>query len=272
MKIFVFILVTSSCVESSQAAPTHLKDDVCQKMWDNAENNLLLPGELAVNTGNYPNALFMLVKGGGSRGEKKLQSPVFTTFHDLLVDYQAAPYNFEQQHVKNFISAVTQPSGPVEAAFNYLKTQKKALPYGVNTLTKFGEVLKKMWFLYSHGFKHVFVGNERTYDFNGFHNWYQFYTEEPNFLRGFSFTWRGLQKGAPSSMFVGTSPAFDLALFTTCFLQGRGDGGGGYPYDRATTNCMCEINVPGIGKSKVKVTTVENKFGEVVSAYPTDVY
>ena len=61
----------------------YLGGHVCQNIWDSAKNNLLLPGELAVNEGNYQKALFMLVKGGGSRGDQKLQSDVFTSFHGI---------------------------------------------------------------------------------------------------------------------------------------------------------------------------------------------
>lgn len=87
------------------------------------------------------------------------------------------------------------------------------------------------------------------------------------------FTWRGAKKANPSSMFVGTSPAFDLALFTTCFLKGRGAGGGGFPMGQPiSTYCQCDIDTPGIGTSRVEVTTVENSNGKVVTAYPTAVY
>lgn len=86
------------------------------------------------------------------------------------------------------------------------------------------------------------------------------------------FTWRGAKKANPSSMFVGTSPAFDLALFTTCFLKGRGDDGGGFPNGPPiSTYCQCDIDTPGIGTSRVEVTTVENSNGKVVTAYPTAV-
>lgn len=290
MKIFVFILLTSPYVARS----LYLGGHVCQNIWDSAKNNLLLPGELAVNEGNYQKALFMLVKGGGSRGDQKLQSDVFTSFHDLLVDFQAPPLRFDQHHINAFITAVTQPGGPGEAAFNYLKTQANALPHGVTTtMPQFRHLLKQMWFSNSHGFKHVFIGNKfpASNEYNGFHNWYQFYTEEvrgktgiiclpnveankrPYFLSDLLFTWRGAKKANPSSMFVGTSPAFDLALFTTCFLKGRGAGRWHFPMGRPiSTYCQCDIDTPGIGTSRVEVTTVENSYGKVVTAYPTAVY
>ena len=39
---------------------------------------------------------------------------------DLLVDYQANPPAPTQQHINDFLNDITQPGGPVAAAFNYL--------------------------------------------------------------------------------------------------------------------------------------------------------
>ena len=51
-----------------------------------------------------------------------------------MVDYQAAYPT--QQHIDNFITEVTQPSGPMQAAFDYLK-QQGSLPPGVVCLDQF---------------------------------------------------------------------------------------------------------------------------------------
>ena len=66
-------------------------------------------------------------------------------------------------------------------------------------------------------------------------------------------------------MFVGTSPAFDLAMFTACVLSGRAAGGG-------TIDCVCKIKGLGLGESAVEFTTVEDpRNKKVVTAYPRNV-
>ena len=51
-------------------------------MWNDAENNLIIPGELAVNEGNNLDPVFTLVHGAGAQGYQKLQSEEFTRFHE----------------------------------------------------------------------------------------------------------------------------------------------------------------------------------------------
>lgn len=64
---------------------------------------------------------------------------------------------------------------------------------------------------------------------------------------------------AGSSMFVGTSPAFDLAMFSTCFIRGN----------EGATNCDCQINAGGV-VSNVQMKAVKRQ-GKVVTAYPRNV-
>ena len=98
------------------------------------------------------------------------------------------------------------------------------------------------------------------------------FLSQPKFLRGLSFRWKGAKKvpmGTSSSMFVGTSPAFDLAMFTACVLRGRAAGG---QYGRRVTVCKCNIQGGGLQPSLVRLKTVENpQKGRVVTAYPTRV-
>ena len=53
-----------------------------------------------------------------------------------MVDYQAAYPAPTQQHIDDFITAITQPSGPMEAAFDYLK-QQGSLPPSVVCVDQF---------------------------------------------------------------------------------------------------------------------------------------
>ncbi|XP_044165450.1 uncharacterized protein LOC114973885 [Acropora millepora] len=129
------------------------------------------------------------------------------------------------------------------------------------------------------GFEHVFLGDLAKKDFKGFHNWYQFHLEQmagqvlnptyaafqgstqPAFISGLSFTWRTATKKAKagSSMFVGTSPAFDLALFTVCFIALQGKP------------CSCNI-----GRSRITIQTFAAKASPtspalIATAYPANV-
>jgi len=104
----------------------------------------------------------------------------------------------------------------------------------------FKQLLKDIWFgLYSRkngamdtsGFEHVFVGEISGSSVSGFHNWIQIYQQElagnldyfgytdisePN-LYGLHFEWFGRMKGLSGSL-VGSSPEYDLAIFTLCHI------------------------------------------------------
>ena len=71
---------------------------------------------------------------------------------------------------------------------------------------------------------------------------------QPPFIN-VQFTWNGASKPPGSSFYVGTSPAFDVALYTAYFFGEPGD-------------CTCSID----GK-QVMIKTF-NKAGMVLTSYP----
>ncbi|XP_073526211.1 uridylate-specific endoribonuclease D-like [Phyllobates terribilis] len=103
---------------------------------------------------------------------------------------------------------------------------------------------KEMWFglytrtkgpLDSSGFEHIFHGEIHGGKVSGFHSWIQFYLQEKsgdlNYLSysadgpwsgypdvfGLQFKWSTYLKTL-GSLFVGTSPEFDFAIFTLCYV------------------------------------------------------
>ncbi|XP_045479373.1 endoribonuclease CG2145-like [Harmonia axyridis] len=108
----------------------------------------------------------------------------------------------------------------------------------------FEKLLHEMWFdLYprakkkvgSSAFEHVFLAEIKKGDVSGLHNWLYFEREESshraNYLgylkkidlgnKGailkFNFDFHGINKPV-GSMFIGTSPEFEMALYSTCFI------------------------------------------------------
>lgn len=118
----------------------------------------------------------------------------------------------------------------------------------------------------SSGFEHVFVGETKSgSEIIGFHNWVQFYLQEKNqhldykgykaghhdlpdqddHVLNLQFSWHGLVKPVGSA-FIGTSPEFEMAIFTIIFLMNT---------DRSTTvlvnidQCQMELVVIRHGQS-----------------------
>jgi len=117
----------------------------------------------------------------------------------------------------------------------------------------FIQLLHKIWFERyprshggrkdSSGFEHVFVGEIKDDQVSGFHNWVRFYLEEKRGkvdYRGYikpksrtdaladsndhvltlQFFWKGVEKIMGTS-FIGVSPEFEMAVYSTCFLVGK---------------------------------------------------
>ncbi|XP_022204350.2 poly(U)-specific endoribonuclease homolog [Nilaparvata lugens] len=108
--------------------------------------------------------------------------------------------------------------------------------------------LAQIWFsLYSRGFRergssafeHVFLGEIKNHQVSGLHNWIYFNNQEKSgtlnymgwkhyldFGKGslvkVHFTWNDVDKPV-SSLFVGTSPELELALYSVCYLARPGN-------------------------------------------------
>lgn len=76
-------------------------------------------------------------------------------------------------------------------------------------------------------------------------------SSQPPFIN-VKFSWKGVNKPPGSSFYVGTSPAFEMALYTACFFGELGD---------------CTCNIDGV---PVTIKTVHFRdTDKVLTSYPT---
>lgn len=181
--------------------------------------------------------------------------PTYRTFIALLDNYYAEVGKSEQvtytEKKENwaFLRAIMQ-TAPMQFCHKYCRANNPdKVPADQEGFMK---LLYSIWFdLYnrsrygrgdSSGFEHVFVGEVKDGQVSGFHNWIQFYLEEKKGkvdYRGYikprsyreaqadgndhiitlQFAWNGVEKLVGTS-FIGVSPEFEMALYTTCFLVG----------------------------------------------------
>ncbi|RKO84373.1 Endoribonuclease XendoU-domain-containing protein [Blyttiomyces helicus] len=179
--------------------------------------------------------------------------PTFSTFFALLDNYHAEAGVAETVGAKEIAEQNTflielMKTAPIQYVHKYLQTKNLAPA----DPTEFRHLLKDLWFtLYkrevandSSAFEHTFVGEIRTgQGLIGFHNWIQFVVEERKgradyrgfvlprganprtkpsehaHILSFQLSWQGQVKPV-STFFIGTSPEFELALYTLCFFAG----------------------------------------------------
>ena len=188
--------------------------------------------------------------------------PTYRAFAALLDNYTAETGTAERVTAaeraedRAFLEAVME-TAPVRFCHRYLHRKD---PDGIPADKEgFLDLLHRIWFgryrrekggpLDSSGFEHVFVGEIRDGKITGFHNWIRFYLEERKGsldYRGYikprrsnddeeeaetdandalltlQFRWRGVEKTVGTT-FLGTSPEFEMALYTICFLSGEPD-------------------------------------------------
>jgi len=191
------------------------------------------------------------------------KKPTYKAFSALLDNYIAETgeaeqvTNVEQKEIRTFLEEVMDTK-PMKFCHKYCRAKDPdKVPEDIG---EFKKLLHKIWFelyrrerggrLDSSGFEHVFIGevkegDDGEKDVTGFHNWIQLYKEEKkgrldyrgyikprsnseamansdDHLLTIQFQWQGIEKFMSTS-FIGTSPEFELALYTMCFLVGSED-------------------------------------------------
>eukprot|EP00884_Botryococcus_braunii_P016118 jgi/Botrbrau1/318/Bobra.0022s0280.1 len=224
-----------------------------------------------------------------SVNEALLRRGTYHLFIQLLDNYTSATGTAEvvtaeeKREESEFLDAVI--ASPCMQYVHSILMHKNLAPQSVQ---EFKKMLHQMWFeLYTRdvrndtsGFEHVFCGETSTSkgEVTGFHNWIRFYLEEkkgklnyyghinPKPRKGqkspptepsdavisVQFGWGGEVK-AVSSMFVGCSPEFEMALYTLCFVAGT------------------EENLVQIGPFDLKIRAyrIRSKYGDKVgSTFP----
>ncbi|XP_043098409.1 LOW QUALITY PROTEIN: poly(U)-specific endoribonuclease-A-like [Puntigrus tetrazona] len=177
-----------------------------------------------------------------------LSKPTYKALLNLLDNYKRmtgevedVPSQEEQEQDTFLQQAMNTDVG--KELYNFLHSK------GIySSQSEFIQDLKMMWFgLYSRssgkldssGFEHIFAGEIKGGKVSGFHNWLQFYLNEkqgllnyyshsfngpwtsyPDVL-GMQFEWDGYFKEVGSA-FIGSSPEFDLAIYSLCYITRSG--------------------------------------------------
>ncbi|CAI2314513.1 unnamed protein product [Caenorhabditis sp. 36 PRJEB53466] len=182
----------------------------------------------------------------------------------------------EKNEVGKFLDVVLE-SNPMKELYNWFKA--KGHPIAA-TPASFRFWIGQLWFSHysralgrpdTSGFEHVFIGEAKNGEISGMHNWVRFYTLENNRTENFDykgftikrfnimaalkFTWDGLLKRA-GSILIGTSPEFDMALYTMCFLSRRG---------RET----CDVELDGCPLQITSFEIMQQNKVYIGSIYPT---
>ncbi|XP_050968869.1 uridylate-specific endoribonuclease A isoform X1 [Labeo rohita] len=178
-----------------------------------------------------------------------LAKPTFKALLNLLDNYNRMTGQaedvpaLEEQEQDAFLQATMVDTDVGKELYKFLNSK------GVySSQSEFVQDLKMMWFgLYSRAngqqdssaFEHTFSGEIKNGKVSGFHNWVQFYLKEkegllnyyshsfngpwtsfPDVL-GMQFEWDGYFKEVGSA-FIGSSPEFDLAMYSLCYITRPG--------------------------------------------------
>ncbi|XP_077235180.1 uncharacterized protein LOC143877179 isoform X2 [Tasmannia lanceolata] len=233
----------------------------CSRLWE-LDLNRLVPGkDYEIDCGEGKKTYQKEDMAQGSlfswMSDNLFKRPTYSRFSSLLDNYnpnegsKEVVTSQERQEQAAFIEEISR-TAPIKYLYKYLLL-KGIIP---EHYEGFKRILTGLWFdLYNRGgtsgsssaFEHVFVGEIKQrgeHEVSGFHNWIQFYLEEAKGkvdyqgyifprrrgeipdsetqLLTIQFEWNGVLKSI-SSILVGVSPEFEIALFTLCFYLGGED-------------------------------------------------
>lgn len=235
--------------------------EICTKLWDLDENRCIPGDDYEIDLQGYVTSTRNVSRDWAKyplftyfNDEKIFEKETYKAFRRLLDNYEmeaGLPEKVTDEEYKEmcrFID-ILMDTAVMQEAHSFLVSKNEA-PEDVN---EFKQLLYKLWFkLYrrtrgdrdydSSGFEHVFVGESRGHDVIGFHNWIQFYLQEKRgnvdyrgyFRRGTSeeweeqprlitlqFKWKKQGVKPIGSSFIGTSPEFEMALYTLIHLMDK---------------------------------------------------
>ncbi|XP_070226068.1 uridylate-specific endoribonuclease isoform X2 [Bos mutus] len=204
--------------------------------------NCISPSETRDQVDRCPEPLFTYVN------EKLFSKPTYSAFLNLLNNYQRATGRGEHFTAQELAEQDTflreiMKTAVMKELYGFLHQQNR-----YSSEQEFVSDLKNMWFgLYSRskeerdssGFEHVFSGEVKKGKVTGFHNWIRFYMQEKEGLVDYyshiydgpwdsypdvlamQFNWDGYYKEVGSA-FIGSSPEFEFALYSLCFIARPG--------------------------------------------------
>jgi len=231
--------------------------DIVSKLWDMDKNKCHQGTDYDLNLQGYVgyretendrarDSLFDWVD------ENVFSRPTYKTFCALLDNFEMevgtaeVTTQEERQEVHEFLDAMMD-TDVMKEAHKFLVEKGKA----DSDENKFKRQLHDIWFrmfaknyrgrVDSCSFEHVFVGEGRGEELIGLHNWIQFYLQEKagNIdyhgyfkrstkrddeelrLLAVQFDWRNQKCKPMCSVFVGSSPEFEIAAYTICLLLDR---------------------------------------------------
>ncbi|ESO02719.1 hypothetical protein HELRODRAFT_185017 [Helobdella robusta] len=262
MKLLVIILLSSTIWSNVLCAVTYNEElsTLMTKLWNLDVNRCEPPKDFRIDIQGYVTAMNWTYTDRASRNlytffneTEIFNKPTFKAMRALLDNYETetnlpeVETNEEKREIENFMTAIMSTE-IMKEAHRFLVSKRKAS----QSMAAFKTEVQNIWFkLYkrtredrfinSCGFEHVFVGEKRSRDISGFHNWVQVYLQEKAgnldyrgyFRRGtteeieaqprmlsLQFVWKRQAGKSFTSIFMGTSPEFELAMYTVVFMMG----------------------------------------------------